>query len=264
VVQPLLVTELVFALLLRRFWIHQRIRVVTWLAAAVTCAGLAVFLATSEPQGGRTFPASHVWLSAAGTTIGAAAVLTLLATRGSPGRRAALLASATAIMWALVATFIKTMTDTLSQFGVGGMFGHWPVYALAAAGGATEILEQAMLHAGPLSVSQPLLVIIDPIVSIALSVWIFDEYFTENALRLALGSAAFVIMCAAVAVLTRTAPATMSASDRAALDGRVGQGRHRQARVHVQYYSGAKRVKELNLHPDDLKHQTADLPGRDL
>jgi hypothetical protein len=212
VVQPLLVTELVFALLLRRFWIHQPIRAVTWSAAVATCVGLAVFLGTSEPQGGRVFPASHAWISASAATVGAAVVLTLLGSRGTPARRAALLACATAIMWALVATFIKTMTDTLSQFGVGGMFGHWPVYALAAAGAATEILEQATLHVGPLSVSQPFLVIVDPIVSIVLSVWIFDEYFTENALRLALGSAAFVIMCAAVAILTRTAPATMSAS----------------------------------------------------
>ena len=212
VVQPLLVTELVFALVLRRFWIRQSIRAMTWWAAAVTCAGLAVFLATSEPQGGRAMPASQAWLSAVGATIGVTVLLTLLSMRGTPQRRAALLGCATASMWALVATFIKTMTDTLSQFGVGGMFAHWPVYALAAAGAVTEVLEQATLHVGPLSISQPFLVIVDPIVSIALSVWIFGEYFTEDALRLTLGSAAFVTMCAAVAVLTRTAPASMSAS----------------------------------------------------
>ena len=44
VVQPLLVTELVFALVLRRFWIHQTIRRITWTAAALTCVGLAVFI----------------------------------------------------------------------------------------------------------------------------------------------------------------------------------------------------------------------------
>src|ERR1700739_2843456 len=32
-VQPILVTELVLALVLRQFWIHQSIRGVTWLAA---------------------------------------------------------------------------------------------------------------------------------------------------------------------------------------------------------------------------------------
>jgi len=36
VVQPLLVTELVFALALRRVWLHQPIRGVTWWAAALT------------------------------------------------------------------------------------------------------------------------------------------------------------------------------------------------------------------------------------
>ena len=52
VVQPLLVTELVFALVLRRLWIHQQIRTVTWWAAAITCGSLALFVAVSEPTGG--------------------------------------------------------------------------------------------------------------------------------------------------------------------------------------------------------------------
>jgi len=212
VVQPLLVTELVFALVLRRAWLHQAIRPITWWAAAVTCLSLGVFLATSEPQGGNPVPDSRVWVSACVTTIGAAAVLALLGMRGPPARRAALLGSATAILWALVATFIKTTTETLSQFGVAGMFTHWPLYALAAAGLAAELLQQATLHVGPLSVSQPFLVVVDPIASIGLSIWIFGEYFPEDALRLTVGAAGFAVMCAAVAVLTRTAPATMSAA----------------------------------------------------
>lgn len=54
--------------------------------------------------------------------------------RGTVVRRTALLASAAAVMWALVAVLVKTMTDALTEFGVGGMFAHWPVYALAGAG----------------------------------------------------------------------------------------------------------------------------------
>jgi hypothetical protein len=37
-------------------------------------------------------------------------------------QRAALHASAGAVMWALVASFIKATTDTLTQFGLGRMF----------------------------------------------------------------------------------------------------------------------------------------------
>ena len=210
VVQPLLVSELVFALALRRVWLHQPIRGVTWWAAALTCVSLSVFLAMSEPQGGTQYPDSSAWATGAWGTVGAAAILALLGIRSTVVRRTALLASAAAVMWALVATLVKTMTDTLTEFGVGGMFAHWPVYALAGAGLGAEVLHQTTLRAGPLSVSQPLLVIVNPVVSIALSVWIFQEYFTPDAARLAVGSAAFIAMCGSVVVLTRTAPPTMS------------------------------------------------------
>ncbi len=122
------------------------------------------------------------------------------------------------ILWALVATFIKAMTDTLTEFGLVGMFTHWPVYALIVVSILAELLNQAALHVGPLSISQPLIVIVDPIVSIGLSVWVFAEMFTENAFRLAVGIAAFALMCAAAAVLARTTPATM---DRRAASGYI-------------------------------------------
>jgi hypothetical protein len=211
VVQPLLVTELVFVLVLRRVVIHQTIRPITWWAAGLTCVMLALFVAMSEPQGGTDLPSSHAWVVATTVTVGAVAVLAILGTRGSPVRRSALLGSSTAIMWALVATFIKTTTQTFTQYGIAGMFTHWPVYALAASGLGAEILNQAALHVGPLSTSQPFLVIVDPIVSIGLSVWIFEEYFTPNAARITLAVLGFAGMCAAVTILIRTAPATMAA-----------------------------------------------------
>ena len=210
VVQPLLVTELVFVLVLRRAVIHQTIRAITWWAAGLTCVMLTLFVAMSEPQGGKDFPSSHAWIVATAVTVGAATVLAIFGMRGSPVRRAALLGSSTAIMWALVATFIKTTTQTLTQYGIAGMFTHWPVYALAVGGIAAEILNQAALHVGPLSTSQPFLVIVDPIVSIALSVWIFDEYFTPDAARITLAVLGFAGMCASVTILIRTAPPTMA------------------------------------------------------
>ena len=209
VVQPLLVTELVFALVLRQFWIHQSIRPVTWIAAALTCAGLAVFIVAGEPEGGHPTPTSQHWIAAAVTCGAGAAVLAAAAQRGSPGRRAALYATAAATIWALEATIIKAATDTLTQFGVAGMFTRWPVYALALGGAAGTFLQQVALHVGPLRVSQPFLVIVDPIVSIALSVWLFDERFKPDAAILAVAVIAFAVMCAGVVFLTQTAPATM-------------------------------------------------------
>ncbi len=211
VVQPLLVTELIFALVLRRFWIHQSILLITWSAAALTCVGLAVFIVAGEPQGGHPTPTSHHWIVAVLACGAVAAVLTGLAQRGSPGWRAAVYASAAATIWALEATFIKAATDTLTQFSVTGMFTRWPVYAVAVGGVAGTVLQQAALHVGPLRVSQPFLVIIDPLVSIALSVWLFDEHFKPDAAVLGAAAAAFAVMCVGVVLLTQTAPATMKA-----------------------------------------------------
>ncbi len=211
IVQPLLATELVFMLALRQFWIHQSIRPITWGAAALACVSLTVFIVAGQPGGGQPTPTGHHWFSAGVACCAGAGVLAVLARWGSPSLRAALYASAAAVMWALVATFIKATTDTLTEFGVGGMFLRWPVYALAVGSVAALFLQQAALHVGPLRVSQPFLVIIDPIVSIALSVWLFDEHFTSNAAVLAVAAIAFAVMGAAVVLLTQTAPATMEA-----------------------------------------------------
>jgi drug/metabolite transporter (DMT)-like permease len=209
VVQPLLVTELVITLMLRRVWLRQRVRPAAWGGGGLACLGLAVFLVASEPQGGDLTPTSSHWAAAIIGCAVAIAVLMGLGRLAAAGARAALWGAAAATAWALVAVFIKATTDTITQFGVGGMFTHWPVYALAIGGLAGVLLEQWALQAGPLRVSQPFLVIVDPLVSIVLSVWLFGEHFVPDAGTIAIAVVAFAVMCGGVVVLTQTAPATM-------------------------------------------------------
>jgi drug/metabolite transporter (DMT)-like permease len=212
VVQPLLITELVFVLVLRRVWIHQEVARAAWGAVLVVCAALAVFLAAAEPTGGHPTPAPAEWLSA-GVVFGAViAALAVLGTRGPPARRAAVLAVAAALTWALEATFLKTATGTLAASGIGGMLTDWPVYAFIAATITGTVLQQAALHVGPLSVSQPFLVITDPFASIVLSVWLFDERFTNSPAKITVAVLAFAVMAVAVTVLTRTAPKDLTPS----------------------------------------------------
>jgi drug/metabolite transporter (DMT)-like permease len=209
VVQPLLVIELVITLVLRRVWIRQTVRPAAWSGGALACLGLAVFLTASEPQGGQLTPASGHWAVAIIACVAGIAVLMALGRLGGSGLRAALWGAAAATAWALVAAFIKTTTGTITRFGVGGMFTHWPVYALAVSGLAGVLLEQWALQSGPLRVSQPFLVIIDPLVSIILSMWLFGEHFVPGAVTVTVAVLAFAVMCAGVVVLTQTAPATM-------------------------------------------------------
>src|SRR5215471_11197134 len=84
VVQPLLVTELIFVLALRRVWIHQDVARAAWASVGVVCVALAVFLAVGEPTGGSAAPEANQWLSAGLVVGGTITVLVLLGMRGSP------------------------------------------------------------------------------------------------------------------------------------------------------------------------------------
>ena len=107
--------------------------------------------------------------------------------------------------------------------GLAGLFANWPVYAVALGGAAGVVIEQAALQSGPLRVSQPMLTITDPIVSIALSVWLFGEYFVLNPAVLTAAAAGFLVMCGGVVVLSLTAPATVEGDeDRAGEPGPFG------------------------------------------
>jgi hypothetical protein len=195
---------------IRKIWRRQTIRPGAWGAAVLTCGAVALFIAMAEPQGGSSTPTTGAWTSTVVSCALGAGVLALASLRGSPARRAGLLATACAITWALEAAFIKAMTDTLTQDGIGGAFTHWPIYAVAIGGVAGVLLEQSAIHVGPLRISQPLLVIVDPVVSIVLSIHLFDERFVESSGKLALASFAFVAMCAGVVLLCRTVPETMA------------------------------------------------------
>ena len=209
VVQPLLVTELVMALVLRRVWIRQAVTWAAWAGAATACAGLAVFIVAAEPRGGHAGPTGGHWTAAIVACVAVVAVADhpgqgrLARPPGGPvrlGRGDHLGAGGD----------VHQVRDQRPRPGrLSGLFTHWPVYAVAVGGAAGVVIEQAALQSGPLRVSQPLLVITDPIVSIALSVWLFGEYFVLNPAVLAAAAAGFVVMCAGVVVLSLTAPATV-------------------------------------------------------
>jgi hypothetical protein len=183
-----------------------------WAAVVVVCVALAVFLSVAEPTGGNPSPAAADWASSLVVFGGVIVAFIALGLRGSAVRRAAVFAVAAALAWALMATFLKTVTGTLAGSGVGSLLAHWPIYALAAAAIAGTLLEQSALHVGPLSVSQPLLVIINPLGSIILSVWLFDERFTNSPPRIAVASLAFAVLSAGVVVLSRTSPQELTLS----------------------------------------------------
>ena len=91
VVQPILVTELIFTLALRRWWLHDPIPPKTWTAAVMICGGLAAFLLAAHPEEGHRVATVGDWVWALTTRGLVVVVLVLLSRTGSPAapRRAA-------------------------------------------------------------------------------------------------------------------------------------------------------------------------------
>ena len=118
-VQPVLVTELIFTLALRRLWLGDRIATRTWGAAGLLCAGLIGFLVVADPREGHGHPTPTGWVVALGISSRRSvnAVLLIASRWGPPGRRAALLGASAALVWAIDAAFVKAATEVLAHRG---------------------------------------------------------------------------------------------------------------------------------------------------
>ena len=210
-VQPLLVFELVLALVLRRGWLHQWVPARAWAASVATAVSLGVFLIATTRSSGA--PSSSLrWVAPGAWCVGLVAFLIFAGLRGSPGRRAALWGSATALLWALEAAYIKECTDVIALVGYSGLLTRWPFYAFVICGVAGLLTEQWALHVGPLRSSQTAIVIVDPIVSVLLGAWIFGEHLGVDWVWRSVAGFSLALTLLSAWVLIAATPATMESS----------------------------------------------------
>lgn len=194
VVQPLLLTSVVFALPLGARLNGQRVRrpEVAW--AVLVVLALVGFLTLARPSGGRSDAPLSEWLlvGAIGATV--CAVLAWLARRAPAPRRAALLGAAAGVLFALTAALTKTIVAELSV-GLLHVFGSWEVYALAVVGYASMTLFQLALNTGELAPAVVTSAAVDPALSVVLGLTLFRESLTTTPAR---AVAAVLALAAAV------------------------------------------------------------------
>jgi drug/metabolite transporter (DMT)-like permease len=214
VVQPILVTELIFTLALRRLWLRDHVTPKTWTAAVMICGGLAAFLLAAHPEEGHRVATVGDWVWAL-TPRGLVVVLLVLLSRtGSPARRAALLGCAAGLVWAVDAAFVKSATDLLSQSGWVALLVHWPLYAVVASGVLGTILVGAAFTAGPLTASQPALLIVDPLASIALGIELFGEQLRTSLPALTISAIGLAVMATGVVLISVWSPPPTTVRER--------------------------------------------------
>ena len=203
IVQPLLIASVVFALPLGARFSGQRIRRVDIGAAGLVVAALVAFLLIAEPSGGSDDAPLGEWLVVGGACALACAALILFGRIGSPPRRAALLGTATGILFALSAALTKVVVDELDD-GIFQMFADWHLYALVVVGYASMTLNQLALNTGSLAPAVATSMAFDPITSVILGVTLLDESLRTTAIEgvgLALALAAAL---AGMAILARS------------------------------------------------------------
>jgi len=217
-VQPLLVTTLLFALPLSARWAGRHLRRTDWMWAGLLAAALAVFVVSGDPTAGVDRAPVQRWLPAA-AVLGALLAGCLLGAATRRGTsRAVLLAVATGVAFGVVAALTKGAVSRLDD-GIPALLTTWEAYGVVGASIAGTLMQQSAYQAGALSASLPAMTVGEPVVAVALGVAVLEEQLRSDGAEWVLIGALVVVMVAATVALARSAA---QASDRLRVAGAPG------------------------------------------
>ncbi|MEZ0339428.1 DMT family transporter [Mycobacterium sp. pV006] len=194
-VQPILVSALLFALPLSARWAGRRVTGAEWGWAVLLTVALAVFVVLAKANPG-DYEAS-LSSSALVAVVCTAAVLAcvLVATRSVGWRRAVLLAVAVGVLFGVVAVLTKLVMHLLTHEGVGAALSTPVLYLLVVLGVVAVLLQQSAFHAGSLQTSVPTMLVLEPMIAVLLGAVVLGENLDVgrwDALALAVSTAAMV------------------------------------------------------------------------
>ena len=217
-VQPIVATELAFAVPLGIWRRHKKAGKREWAAIAAVLSGVSMFLWIASPTDGTSQPDAADW-AACLIPVGSAVAVLLIVGSGIRGpRRAVFLGSAAGLAFAVLAVLTKAVTHNLSG-SVGATFANWEVYALVAFGISALVISQSAYQAGPLALSMPAIALLEP----AVAVMIGDTAFAEQA-NLAGWALAGELMAAAIAAMgligLATSPTVIAIYEQTSRSGR--------------------------------------------
>ena len=173
IIQPLLVTTVVFALPLGYFLTRQHVGRRDVVGAAVIIIGLGVFVYFGDPAGGNENASNSQWAIAI-ALLSVLSVLLLVFGNGGLSMKAAAYGTVAGILFGLSSALTKPTLDYLHE-SVGTMLSHWECYALAVAGVLGFVLQQVSLGTGRLAPSVATVSVANPIVGILIGIVLLDE-----------------------------------------------------------------------------------------
>ncbi|MFI9173344.1 DMT family transporter [Streptomyces lincolnensis] len=165
-VEPLLATNLVFALALSRKQTGQPLGRQGWAGLLLLAGGVTAFIVAGRPHGGTvpTDPFRH-WLII-GTMLGLALLLTACAKRSRLSSGPVLLAVAAGLVYGVQDALTRVSGRSFAEGGLLELVTAWQPYAVLVLGVTGLILVQSAFETAPLRMSLPALTAAQPLAGI--------------------------------------------------------------------------------------------------
>ncbi|SDZ09361.1 hypothetical protein SAMN05216215_104625 [Saccharopolyspora shandongensis] len=203
-VQPLLVTSVLFGAGFAALLAHRKMDLVLALGGLACVGGLSAFLVLGRPSGqGTEFTGASILPLA--LALGLLVVLALVAARWLPGEVGVIgMAVATGVLYGVTAGLIKVVAGQFRSGGLAEPFQHWTLYAVCVIGPMGFLLSQQTFQRGRLmSPALAVITTVDPLVAAAIGVNWLGERIESSPTILAGEIIAVVMIIGGIVVLTR-------------------------------------------------------------
>ena len=201
-VQPLLVSALLFALPMSARMAHRRVTTHDWVWALVLTFGLATFVMLARVQPGNYRPLPAVWILATVLCVTVVLACVVGGARTEGRRRALLIAAAVGVLFGVVSVLTKVTVQRLNEEGLWGTLIVPAPYLVVILGVSATLLQQSAFHAGALQTSVPTMLVLEPLVAVSLGVIVLGEALsvTDPRTIAALGVAVAAMAAATIAL----------------------------------------------------------------
>jgi drug/metabolite transporter (DMT)-like permease len=188
-VEPLLATNLVFAMGLASVLTRQRLGPSGWGGVLLVGLGVTAFILAGDPRAGGT-PAGELrhWL-VVGVVAGLGLLLVSMAKRLPLFEEATVLALAAGLLYGLQDALTRATASRIDTGGIRAALNHWEPYAVFALGAVGLLLVQSAFEAAPLRMSLPALTAAQPLTGIICAV-----AFLGDRLRVTPGALAWEVV----------------------------------------------------------------------
>jgi drug/metabolite transporter (DMT)-like permease len=228
-VEPLLATNLLFAMGLARRITRQTLGRSGWGGVLLLATGVTVFIVSGEPTGGGTEAGVLRHWVVFGVVAGLALLLVSLARRLPLLKEATLLALAAGLLYGLQDALTRTDGQRFGRGGAELLLRSWQTYAVLAIGVLGLILVQSAFESAPLKMSLPALTAAQPLAGIACGVGFLGDRLRLTAGAMAWEAVGLLSIVLGVVVIGRH-PAMPDACPESGVEGAVRAAQRAAAR----------------------------------